>query len=129
MTNLAKITNQASDRHKNNKCLTRKRDGVPKKLTKITKKANPAQISNLSGNSSKKQFLRTKNNKSNETSNQASDRFKNDNCSRQRGEGLARNIKLTKLFCMLKIANKASGTFSKPVLETIPIVSVTSGHG
>ena len=49
----------------------------------------------------------------------------------QDGEGMSvpRNIKLTKLFCILKIANEASETFSKAALETIQIVSVTSGQG
>ena len=60
MTNLAKTTHQASDRHKNDKCLTGTRDGVPTNLTKVTRKANLAKIANLSSNSSKKQFLKTK---------------------------------------------------------------------
>ena len=59
MTNLRKTWNQASDRHKNNRCLTGTRDGVPTNLTKITKKANIAKTANLSSNSSKKQVLKT----------------------------------------------------------------------
>lgn len=49
----------------------------------------------------------------------------------QDGEGKSspRNIKLTKFFCILKIANEVSETFSKPALETIQIVSLSSGHG
>ena len=82
MTNLAKITNQASDRHKNNKCLTGTREGVPHKFDKSNEKKILAKIANLSSNSSKKQFLKTneergpqkykqntKNSKSRETSN------------------------------------------------------------
>ena len=34
-TNLAKITNQGSERHKNNICLTRTREGGPTNITKI----------------------------------------------------------------------------------------------
>ena len=60
MTNLAKIINQASDRHKNDKCLTGTRDEVPTNLTNVTRKANLAKIASLLSNSSKKQFLKTK---------------------------------------------------------------------
>ena len=45
MINPAKITNQASDTHKNNKCLTVTRDGVPTNLTKITNKSKSSENS------------------------------------------------------------------------------------
>ena len=45
MTNLAKITNQASDRHKNNKCLTGTREGVPHKFDKNKEKKKSSKNS------------------------------------------------------------------------------------
>ena len=142
MINLAKITNQASDRHKNNKCLTVIVGGALTNLTKITNKSKSNESSKSlklqyqetiledeKGRGAHKYKQNTRNNKSSETSNQASDGFNNDNCSRRRREEVPRNIELTRLFCIIKIANEASDTFSKPALQTIQIVSVTSGHG
>ena len=45
MTNLAEITNQASDRHKNNKCLTGTREGVPTNLKKNNENSKSSQNS------------------------------------------------------------------------------------